>query len=632
MRVHLRLYWHPHLLRYLFPGRELDFRTLAERYLLRALPRAGEGFLFDPTRLSDLEKGLSELRKLFESSLGEAPLPFTLAPEGSPGPWLRPGLLYLPREMEPALREARGGLDSLIKATRAGRLLEVTLPAATRPQTLLEVRDLFWVGESRPCFYCGLPWHASARCPALKETVPGGGLRGYLSAPLHELAKTLNQKILSRELSAPELQGLYGRFFYFLPLFLRPVFHKNFHQFSQLTPGQEVPGRGGPVQIALELLAHQEIDEAERRLLAAEGAGPEVLLALVQVALLKGEYDRALYHFEELDLEEASPLLRATALLWRARLSETQGDYASAERLYGEAQRADPSFFPAAFHRLRVSFFYGTPETRTLERLKPLLAQPLIFLYAFLEPTAILWEKALEKTLLQLLEDKQAEALARLREAEDHLHALKTILSEEERNSLEETLRTLRETIYSGVYAELERTALKAAELALELQGYAYRKIRELKDRLSEFYHRYWHLKRYWSRYPYRTEAPGFGKKLREVGERLTRIEHRLDRDPAKEFKPLLEETAQVAADLEALEKEKERLEAFWLFRRQLAFFLKFFLLGETLLFLFFFSLPDFLSSVFPEALVRYSFSLSTFLWLSVGLFFLSLLAALSRR
>ena len=630
MRVELRLHWHPLLLRYLFPGQEIGFRELTEHYLQRVLPRSGEGFLFEPSRLSDLEKALAELREPFTKVLEEAPFPFTLAPKDFRGPWLRPGLLYLPQELGPALKEARRELDFLIKTTETGRALEVTLPATTRPQTLLEVRDLFWTGGEPPCFYCGLPWHPSADCPALKEGATGQGLRRYLATPLPELAQSLNQKVLARELRARELAGLYDRFFYFLPLFLRTVFHKNFQRFSQVAPGQEVPGKGGPVQIALELLQHRETKEAEKRLLQVESPGPEVLLALGQAALLKGEPERALAYWEDLDLREASPLLRATALLWKARLLELQGDYASAERLYGEAQRADTSFFPAAFHRLRVSFFYGMPEARTLERLRPFLAQPLLFLYAFLEPTVILWERSLEKVLRQLLEDKQAEALTRLREAEDYLHALKPVLGEEA-GSWEEALEGLRKTIYSGAYAELERTTLKAAELSLELQGYTHRKLREIKDDLSQQYERYRRLRRYWESYPYRSGASSFGKRLREVGERLARVEHRLGRDPLKELKALAQETAALAAELENLEKEKERLETLWLFRRQLAFFLKFFLLGEVLLFFAFYSLPQLLASLFP-GLLPYSFTLSNFLWLSAGVLFLGLFLALTRR
>ncbi len=633
MSERLRVLFHDRLTAFLFPGRESDFRALVLRSLASALPKEGECYLLSPERLSELEKALASLRRLFQVQLGEAPFPFTLFPEGRRPPLPRPGRIYVSSKARGALEEAARKMEFLVQFEPEGELVELKLPSTSPPETLFSVRDLLWVGDKGPCFYCDLPWHETARCPGLREIVPGRAFRGYLKLPLKALGPKISEAILSRKLQAEDLLGLYARYFYFLPAFLKVLFYKapEGARFAQVALAQEITGKGGNLQIGLECLTNGEISEAEKRFLA-EGVGDyRSILGMVQVAVLQGDPEKAFYYLEELSLEHLPPLVQAAAILLKGRIFEWQKDYTSAERSYAESLKRDSSFHPAAYHRLRVGFLLGG-EVRRLDPFKAYFGHPILYGLAFLEPVFLPMAKTLEKELLSREEEKQAQALSAIREAEDELHRLKSLLSEEERSDLEDRLHRLRQEVYQGSFYELERAALKASELALEMKGYTYRKIRELRDGLSDYYQRYLALKRYWQRYPYQTEARFWGRKLREIGERLTRVEHQLERDPVKEFTRLLKEFERLSRLFEEIEAEKRELEAKRLFRQQLYLFLKVFFLGESLLFILFFTLPSFLAATLPEVLPYLPFNLSTFIWCSLGVLLLAVILALTRR
>ncbi len=634
MSVKLRFVFFEKLAAYLLVGRERDFRALAQKHLSGFLPREGENYIFSPENLASLEKALSELRSLFARDLGEAPLPFSLVPEGTKVRWIRPGKLYVPPSLKEEISSQAEKLDFLVQTNSWRDLLEIILPSTSDPELLFRARDLLWVGREDLCFYCGLPWHPNARCPGLQEVVPGRALREYMDSPLEELGPKITEKIWEAQLTHSDLQGLYGRYFYFLPAFLRVLFYKvpEWSHFSQVGIGMEIAGRGGHLLIALESLQHGDFQEAEKRFLAA---GPlsdyKVAFGLSQLAISQEDYERALYYLEELHPETLPPLVQAYLFLLKGRIYEIRGDLVSAESFYAEALRRDHSMVPASYHKLRIAYSLGSIERET-GKLSPYLGHPMVFIQAFLDPIFIRAARELEKDLLNRVEKKQAEALARLREAEDGLHRLKHILSEEERSSLEDRISHLRERIYRGSFFELERVSLQASELALEIQGYTYRKIRDLKEKLTECFTRYQDLRRYWARYPYREGETAFEYRLREVGERLVRLEQRLGKDPLRDFRLILKESQNIERALEVLEEEKERLETKALFRRQLARFLKVFLLGEILLFLLYFSLPSFTAAIAPELLPYLPFSFSSFLGFSFLLFVGTLIWVLLRR
>ena len=634
MNERLRFFFHESLAAYLFPGRERDFRALVLKHLSAYLRREGDFFHFAPEHLATLNKAFSELRSSFSEELGEAPLPFNLLPEKANVSWLRPGKLYVSPSMKEALERASKKLGFLLTLKPWQNLLEVILPTTADPEVLFQTRDLLWVGPKGPCFYCGLPWHRNADCPGLKEMVSGKALKAYLYQTLKDLGQSLTQRLLKGELLAKELQGLYARYFYLQPAFLRILYYKvpEWSHFSQVSLGNEIPTKGGHLLIALENLHTGNLKESEKRFMAAgDPSDYRVGLGLGHLAILQEDYERALYYFEELKTENLPPLVQSSILLLKARIYEMQKDFLSAEHFYAEALKRDHSLVPAAYHKFLVSFYLGGTE-RSLFRLSTLLGHPVIFTLAFLEPAFLLFGKELEKELLSRIEKKQAEALTTLQEAEDGLHRLKQLLSEEELSALEDQLSNFREKIYKGCFFELEKVALGAMGLSLEIQGYTYRKIREIREQISEFFSRYHALKRYWASYPYKYGESVFDQRLREVGNRLLRLEQRLGNDPTKELRSLLKEAANIHSLLEALEQEKKRLEAKRLFRTQLSTFLKVFVVGESLLFLLYFSVPSFLAVTAPELLPHLPLSFSSFLGASFLLFILALLRALFRR
>ena len=634
MNERLRFFFHERLAAYLFPGREHDFRSLALKHLAAYLRREGNVFLLGPEDLSSLNKVFSEIRAPFRRELGETPLPFSLLPEKVRLSWIRPGKLYVRTPMKETLEKVSKGLDFLVSFQPWQDLWEVVLPATSDPELLFKARDLLWVGEKGPCFYCGLPWHGNAECPGLKEIRPGRALNAYLRKPLKDLGEEISQKLFRGELLAPELQGLYARYYYFLPAFLRLLYYRvpEWSHFSQIILGQEIPAKGGHLLIALESLHQKNFKEAENRFLAAgEPSDYRIGLGLCHLAILQEDYERALYYSEEVQTQDLPPLVKAYVLLLKGRIYEIQKDLFSAEGFYAEALRRDNSATPAAYHKILVSFGFGGGE-RSLFRLSAHLAHPTIFTLAFIEPAFVLFGKELEKELEARIEKKQSEGLSRLREAEDGLHRLKLLLSEEELSALEDRMSSLRESIYNASFFELEKAILSARELSLELQGYTYRKIREIKSRFSEFFSRYLALKKYWASYPYKSGERNFEYKLRELGTRMARLETKIGKDPQKEIRFLLKEIASLEGLLQGLEEERSRLEAKWLFRRQLATFLKIFVLGEIFLFLFFFTVPSFLAAVAPELLPVLPFNFSSFLGLSFMIFLLAFISALFRR
>lgn len=631
MKEKLRLLFHDRLVSFLFAGREPDFRSLVIRSLSGVLPREGETFTLEAEKFPELEKALSSLRRLFQ--LGETPFPFTLFPENKAPPWPRPGRIYISPALRRELEPNTSAFEFMVQFQEKDGLVEVKTPSTVSPETLFAARDLLWVGKGEPCFYCDLPWHRTSACPALKERVPGEAFFSYLRLRLPDLGARVSEPIEAQKLDAPELNGLYARYFYLLPSFLWVLFYRTTEgiHFAQISIPKEVVGQGGNLQIGLECLLQGDLSEAEQRFLTLEEEDYRALLGLAQVGILEEDPEKARYYLDQLSLEGLPPLVQAVVLTWKGRLHEWKRDYTSAERNYALGRRADHSFHPAAFHRLKANILLGA-ETPHLESLRAYLGYPLLYGLSFLEPVFLPMASDLEKELLDLEERKQAEALSTLREAEDELHRVKGILSEEERAALEDRLRRLREEIYAGSFYRLEQVALQASELALELKGYTYRKIRELQNSLSEYYARYTRLRRYWHSYPYPGEARNWGYKLKEIGERLTRVEHRLGKDPVKDFPRIFKEFERLSRLLDEAEEEQKRLEARRIFRRQLEFFLKIFLLGETLLFILFFTLPSIVSSLLPQALPALPLNLSTFIWCSLGVLLLSVLLALTRR
>ncbi len=634
MSERLRFVFHERLARYLFPGQEREFRSLALKYISGALPKEGDLFVFTPARIGDLEKNLSELRSYFEKTIKEAPFPFTLVPELMSSAWVRPGKIYLSPRLRDEVEKKAKELGFLISFSPYREFLEVATPSTADPEVLFKTRDLLWVGGKEACFYCGLPWHKSSDCPGLREAVSGKALKDYMYKSLDALAKTLNERLLAGDLKSEALNGLYCRYFYLLPAFLKVLFYKTheWSSFSQVSLGKEIMGRGGTLLIALENLFMKNFSEAEKKFFES---GPpsdyRVGLGLCHLSILQGDYERAIYYLEEIHFENLVPLIQATILFIKGRIAEIQNDYIQAESLYGDALKRDSSFVPAAYHKLLVSFSLGGTE-RTVARISHFLGHPVLFALSFLEPAFIPFSRELEKELQSRIEKKQAEALARLREAEDGLHKLKHVLSEEELSSLEDQISRLRESIYKGAFFELEMASVGAAEMALEIKGYTYRKIRDLKERVLEYHSRYVELKRYWNRYPYKHGEYAFERYLKEVWDRIQRLEERLKRDPAKELKVLLKEMENLERLFERINREKERLEAKAAFRRQLNFFIKVFVFGEVLLFLLFFSLPSFVAVVAPEILPHLPFNLSTFVVFSVLILILALVLSLFKR
>ncbi len=585
--MYLRIRENRPLFRLLFKTRAEYFQDFLLDLLSKNFERK-DSLLFEaqPEKIVQLNDILYQIKEIFVKELGTAPPPyvFFLSKRNPPLPntyLLRPGKIYFTEDLKGDLQKVLSEVKLFFKLERVREgLFELVLPATTEPNLILPYKDLFFSPEEKKCFYCRTYLHASTDCPGLKVLDVYGFYSRLLTYSLKDLSEHLKTQLLLEEPSGEILSLFFSRNFFLFPSFLKVVFYlfNEIDNFSLLGLNLPLPVRGGDLALALEDLIHLRIEQAERRFKEIEEEDFRRELGLSQVEFLKGDFNRSLYYLESALSLVKTPFLRGFIYFYKGYISHYLGDPFNAEENYRLSLKEDSSFFPSFYYLNLLTF----EREEQVEKVFPFFQHPYIIYLAFLDPAFIKYQKPLEEYLEKSFDRIREEAVERLKEAEDKFHKIKDIMQDEEVSEINEKLVKIRKDAYEGGIALVEGAGKRAMELALELNGYIFSRLKRYKKEFTQQEDRYRVLFNFWQRYPYKTEEVSFGQTLKRAHDLIERIDRRLKRsEVAKELKSINKDLTTLKQFMDELSKLRPELERKWRFRQKLFKFIKTFSLAE---------------------------------------------------
>lgn len=577
------------LLKILFRGGERNFFIFLQDQLEKTYQRK-DAFLFEvePEKLLKLNEILFSLKEEFKNELISAPLPvsFYLFPKENlikPRETLRPGKIYFYESLQGVIAEVLEKNKIYFKVEPyIKEIYELVLPSTVEPKLLFPFKDIFFIPYEKKCFFCQSYLHESVNCPGLEVLDAFQKFKELLQLPLDEVAGNLYKDYKLNNLKESFFDYFYGRHFYLFPSFLKIPFYlsEEIENWSQLLGKINLPIRGGELFLALEDLLFKRWKQVEERIKNLKEDFRVELLSMM-LSLSKEDYTKALYHVERALAFVKTPFLISYCIFYKGYILHYLRDIYSAEDNYKSALREDSSCFPA-FYFLHLLLY---EEGQGPEKVFPFFTHPFHIYQAFLEPQFIKHEMELEKALEQSIGSLREETVKRLKEVEDKFHSLKEMMRDEEKTEYEERVKEIRNNTYKGGMALIELANKKALELALELSGFLFNKIKKVKNELEKFKGLYGTFFSFWRNYPYKEEDVYFGQILKESGELLDRLNKRLLRkDLTKEIKFISKEIEQLRSYMDDLSKLKPKLEKKWKFRKKLLKFLKRFSIAEGFL------------------------------------------------
>jgi len=585
----LRLITHQKLNQVIFKTRTLETETYIEDYLQEVFHKVSKGlYEIEPKKLPELNQVISSFKEHFLHFIGVAPPPFsffvTSDPKFLPKTLLRPGKIYFPPKLKGEVLNAFKGVKTFYRIDPWYDVLELVLPSTVNEKLDLFYKDVFFAGKhSKFCFFCNTNWHTTSQCPALKDPSPRHTFNKTLEMNFLELSQTIWDGISRDNFSYDKLKYFYTRYFFLFPEFLKLLFTKgkSIDNWTQLNLTTEAPLISGSLGLGLDALIRGDIALAEKHFEETEG-DCRAYIGQMFVNILKEDWNRALYFLESALSKADSSFVKTYLLFMKGYISEITGDEVNAIELYKRVFEIDRTCLPA-FYRLSVLKY--AREEEVIERTLSYFNHPYLLYWCYLEPFFIKEQKLIEEFLEKKLTEKRETATQRLKEAEDLYHKLKTVMTKKEREEYEEKLKKIRNDIYSGGVAVIEKASDKALDLTLELRAYTYNKIKNIRSELEEVKKEYELLAVFWKRYPYKGEDFVFGKELKSIADLLTRINKRLlKKDVSGILNVIMSELETVKKKLDRLKSLQEELNKKWIFRRRLADFLKNFTVIELFL------------------------------------------------
>ncbi len=631
---HLKeIIFYPLVISFFWRQNKAEVERLVRQTFGRRFSFKEQGVEIPPEKILSLEETLNALKRI-PGGVSFPILPISLAPLGSfKKTLLRPGKVYLDPKEKEAFEERLSRLPFLARLVPWDDLYELQLPATTDPELLFRYRDLLLVGPYKPCLHCGLPWHRTSSCPGRKGRRPGKILLDWLHQPLAKIGEELNKTFenLRTKESQAVLSALSERFPYLQPGFLRNLFTTRAKNWEQFNIFQEVLAPGGKLFIALEALQAGQLSEAQRRfeIIFEEGKDWRAALGLAFVSLDKEDLIEALYYVESALGQIERPLLQAYLFFLKGWLLENKGDFHQAEEAYRQALKKDRTCFPAQFHLRLFMTRYALWED-ILTHLTLVLNHPLGFLLSFLEPRFLPVAPKLEEELERTFKERQAQAVSRLAAAENNLRPVIKLMPEKQAQELQESLENIRRKIYEGGYLDFFWAEEKAFSLSLEGQGLLYREISEARAKYNEFRDDYEEYEKFW-----RTKGgkdPEFKVLLDEFYQTLAEIEKALKTNPSHHLRFCVQKFEKLEKKKQELERLKEELLVRLRFKKQLAVFVKTFLLSEIFLFCSFLILPRLIRFLSPTTKKFFFLSPSTFLLFSFLFLVMAIFRALAQK
>ncbi|BAU23967.1 hypothetical protein THC_1603 [Caldimicrobium thiodismutans] len=586
--MYLRIIENKPLFRLLFKTRAEDVWALLEDLLLKHFEKKNI-FLFEaqPEKIYHLNEIIHQLKDIFQKELTSAPPPyvFFLSKKNQPPPQsylLRPGKIYFTSDLKKDLQDALSEIKLFFKIEGLREdLLELVLPATSEPNLILPYKEIFFSPKDQKCFFCRTYLHESHNCPGLEVIDIYSSYSKLLNYSLRELSEKIKANLLTEEPQDEILSLFFSRNFYLFPSFLRVVFYLygEIDNFSMLGLNFSLPVKGGELSLALEDLIHRRFEQAERRFKAIEEEDFRKELGLSQIEFFKGDFNRALYYLESALSMVNTPFLKGFIYFYKGYIYHYLGDPFNAEENYKLSLKEDSSFFPS-FYYLNLLIY---EREELVEKIFPFFQHPYVIYLSFLEPVFIKHQKVLEEYLEKAMDRIREETVERLKEAEDKFHKIKDIMLEEEISEINEKLRKIRKEAYEGGIALVEKAGKRAMELALELNGYIFSKLKKYQKELASYKDRYQILVEFWNKYPYKAEDVYFGQRLKSSYEIMDKLSKLMKRSEiAKELKFIGKEITKLKQQLEDLGKLKPMLEKKWKFRKKLVKFIRNFSLAEA--------------------------------------------------
>jgi len=552
-------------------------------------------------RLQKLNDLLFQYKEHFSKELGSAPAPFAILitderekslvslrmtgerfwMTGSIKKPLRPGKVYVEEGLKDKVEKELKGTNLHFQLERWGDLFELKLPATFDQKLYFPFKDFFLIPNDKRCFFCGSYQHGTPDCPGLNDREPQLNFYRLLILSPWTIAAKLSKDIFEEEYTEA-LNYFYTRYFFNFPAFLKIIFYRTgeINSFSQVPLHLPTPVRGGDLGLGLEELMAGRVETAEKRFSEVEEGDFRRELGLAFVQVLKEDFHKAIYFLENALSLIKNPFLRGYLNYLKGTIYFQLGDKGLAEESFKEAMKEDSTNIPSFFFLGLIRYL----EEEPLDKLSPFFHHPYVLYLSYLEPLFLRVEKELEELLDKVYLSYKEEALTRLKEAEDKYHALKEVMPDETSQDYLERLKKLSQDIHQGGLALVDSASKQVLELALELNGYVFSRIKKLKQEFEPLRYTFRKLSEFWTIYPYKTEDTFFGQSLKKAEELILRIERRLKRsEPSKELKFLESEFKQLKEIVENLQTAKLELQKKWEFRKRLYSFIKNFSLAEGL-------------------------------------------------
>ncbi|AEH23002.1 hypothetical protein TOPB45_0904 [Thermodesulfobacterium geofontis OPF15] len=625
---YLKIIKHQKLMDFLFQAQAFSAETFLKDLLSRRLAIVDKNiYKLNPEDILYLDKILEKFKTEFSPLLKSAPIPFSFLltksqTEKISDTILRAGKIYLE---DPSIKE---GVNSFLKHSNIfykidswKNLWELILPSTVDPKIELFYKDIFWYGSKGPCFFCKTFWHDSLNCPSLLDSEPRNTFLSSLNFHFREISQLLWKGIYEKDLDFNELKYFYIRNFYLLPEFLKVVFYRydTIETWGHLKLDIETPIRGGNLGLGLEYLIKKNFESAKREFSEIEDDF-RASIGLSLINIINKDLKSALYYIEKALFQVKTPFLKSYLLFLRGYFHEYMGESFIADEFYKSALEEDSTCLPALYYFNLAKYVKGSPLSEILVYFN----HPYLLYWSYLEPLFIKDQRELEEFLYEKIAEKREQASQRLKETEDRYHKIKIFLSDSEKKEYEERLSQIRENIHKGGLGLIESGYSKALEIDLELQGYIYRIIKNLREDFEKIKSDYKNLSSFWRKYPYKYEDVNFGKELKIFSDLVQKIEVKLKRrDPSDVLSFLISEINSCKEKAETLKTLKEDLIKKWSFRIRLADFLRNFSLLEFIIAGVYIIVPYLpISENFKNFFSTSSFLLISLLLLIICLFF----------
>jgi len=625
---YLKIIKHQKLIDFLFRAQASSAEIFLKDLLSRRIVRVNKNiYRLNLEDILYLDKILEEFKTEFSPLLKSAPIPFSFLltksqTEKISDTILRAGKIYLEDS------STKEGINSFLKHSNIfykidswKNLWELILPSTVDPKIELFYKDIFWYGSKGPCFFCKTPWHDSLNCPSLLDPEPRNTFLSSLTFHFREISQLLWEGICEENLVSNKLKYFYIRNFYLLPEFLKIVFYRYdmVETWGHLKLDIETPFRGGNLGLGLEYLIKGNFDNAKREFSEIEDDF-RASIGLALINILNKDFKSALYYIEKAFFQVGTPFLKSYLLFLKGYFHEYIGETFIVDEFYKEALEEDSTCLPALYYFNLAKYVKGSPLSEILVYFN----HPYLLYWSYLEPLFIKDQRELEEFLYEKIAEKREQASQRLKETEDRYHKIKIFLSDLEKKEYEERLSQIRENIHKGGLGLIESGYSKALEMDLELQGYIYRIIQNLREDFEKVKSDYKNLSSFWRKYPYKYEDISFGKELKVFSDLVQKIETKLkEKDPTDVLSLLISEINSCKKEAETLKALKENLIKKWSFRVRLAYFLEIFSLLEFItasIFIIFPYLP--ISGILKNFFNISSFLLVSFLLLIICIFF----------